>query len=454
MEADRARRVARRPFAAVAVRNVSCRRAGTVPSAPAMHDAGAAGARGCRLPARPFRPGRQCIPKETTMDLKQRADMLLSGAVASGAVPGVIAMATDREGTIYEGAFGERVLGQGAAMTTDTVVWIASMTKAITSVAAVQQVERGKLDLDAPASAVVPAIAEVGVLAGFDAAGKPQLRAPKRPVTLRHLLTHTGGFSYEFWNTDMQKAQAALGIPSVVECKNKALTLPLVADPGERWEYGVNIDWAGKMVEAVSGKKLGAYLKENLFDPLGMTSTAFRITPEMRSRLAGCHLRGPDGKLAPFDFEIPQEPEFEMGGGGLYGTVGDYLKFVRMILNGGQLGGERVLRPETVVSLGLNHMGTNRVRMLEAAVPLTNDAEFFPGVPKSWSLAFQINQAPVHTGRPAGGLMWAGLANSFYWIDPATGVAGVYATQIFPFADAQSLPLYYAFETAVYDSRR
>ena len=388
------------------------------------------------------------------MDLKQRADMLLGGATASGAVPGVIAMATNREGTIYEGAFGERVLGGGQAMTTDTVVWIASMTKALTSVAAVQLVERGKLDLDAPAAKVVPAIAEVQVLAGFDSAGKPQLRAPKRPITLRHLLTHSAGFSYEIWNTDMQKVQAAFGIPSVTECKNKALTLPLVADPGERWEYGLNIDWAGKMIEAVSGKKLGQHLKENLFDPLRMTSTAFKITPEMRSRLAGTHLRGADGKLAPFPFEIPQEPEFEMGGGGLYGTTGDYLRFVRMILNNGQLDGERVLKPESVAALGVNQMGNCRVGLLKAAIPLTNDAEFFPGVQKSWSLAFQINQEPVFTGRPAGGLMWAGLANSYYWIDPATGVGGVYATQIFPFADVQSVPLYYAFETAVYDSLR
>jgi CubicO group peptidase (beta-lactamase class C family) len=388
------------------------------------------------------------------MNLKQRADMLLGGAAASGAVPGVIAMATNREGTIYEGAFGERVLGGGQAMTTDTVVWIASMTKAITSVAAVQLVERGKLDLDAPASSVVPAIAEIQVLAGFDAAGKPKLREPKRPITLRHLLTHSAGFSYEIWNTDMQKVQAAFGIPSVTECKNKALTLPLVADPGERWEYGLNIDWAGKMVEAVSGRKLGQHLKENILEPLGMTSTTFRISPEMRGRLAGTHLRGPDGKLAPFPFEIPQEPEFEMGGGGLYGTMGDYLRFVRMVLNGGQLDGERVLRPETVASLSLNHMGNCRVGLLKAAIPLTNDAEFFPGVQKSWSLAFQINNEPVFTGRPAGGLMWAGLANSFYWIDPATGVGGVYATQIFPFADVQSVPLYYAFETAVYDSLR
>ncbi len=388
------------------------------------------------------------------MDLKHRADSLFRGAVASGAVPGVVAMATSREGTLYEGAFGERSLGGGAAMSTDTVGWIASMTKAITSVAALQLVERGQLELDAPASSVVPALAEVQVLTGFDAAGRPQLRAPKRAITLRHLLTHSAGFSYEIWNTDIQKVQAAFDIPGITECKNKALTTPLLFDPGEGWEYGINIDWAGKMIEAASGQKLGRYLQDHLLGPLGMTSTAFRISPDMRRRLAGVHLRGADGKLAPFEFEIPQEPEFEMGGGGLYGTMGDYLKFVRMILNGGQLGGERVLKPETVASLSLNHMGSNRVYNLKAAIALTNDAEFFPGVAKSWSLAFQINHERVFTGRPAGALMWAGLANSYYWIDPASGVGGVYMTQIFPFADSESLPLYYAFETAVYDSLR
>jgi methyl acetate hydrolase len=207
------------------------------------------------------------------------------------------------------------------------------------------------------------------------------------------------------------------------------------------------------MVETVSGLTLGQYLKQNLFDPLGMSSTAFKITPDMRSRLAGVHLRGAEGKLDVFPFEIPQEPEFEMGGRGLYGTMGDYLKFVRAILNGGQLGGERVLKPETVQSLRLNHMGENRVSLLKAAIPLTNDAEFFPGLEKSWSLAFQINDAPAPTGRPAGGLMWAGLANSFYWIDFASGVCGVFLTQIFPFADKEAVPLYYGFETAVYDSQ-
>ena len=386
------------------------------------------------------------------MNMKTHLDSVLSRGVDSGDVPGVVATVANRDGVLYESAFGEKALGSGNAMTPDTVGWIASMTKAITSVAALQCVERGLLHLDAPAKNVCPELGKVGVLTGFDANGQPTTRPPKRDITLRQLLTHSAGFSYEIWNTDMQKVQAALEIPSVTECKEKALTLPLLFDPGEAWEYGINIDWAGKMIEKVSGQTLGQYLKQNILDPLGMHSTAFFINDDMRKRLASTHLRGPDGNLSVFPFEIPQQPEFEMGGGGLYGTAVDYLKFLRMVLNGGQLGGARILTPEGTHSLGINHMGDCRVYNLKAAIPLTNDAEFFPSIPKSWSLAFQINHQETPTGRPAGGMMWAGLANSFYWVDQTNGIAGVYMTQIFPFADSKSLPLYYDFEKAVYDT--
>ncbi len=387
-----------------------------------------------------------------TSSRKSKIDAALKRATDAGDVPGVVAMATDRSATIYEGAFGSRVLGQPAPMTLETVVWIASMTKALTSTAAMQLVEQGKLALDEPAAKVVPAISAAQVLEGFDASGQPRTRAPKRPITLRHLLTHTGGFGYEIWSEDIARYQTAKGIPGIITCQNAALTTPLLFDPGDRWFYGIGIDWAGKMVEAASGQKLGDYLSKNLFGPLGMTSTAFRITPDMRARLAKIHQRGDDDKLTPqMDLEIPQEPEFQMGGGGLYSTAGDYLKFVRMILNRGKAGTTQVLKPETVDLMSRNAMGDNRVCLLKtAAPPLSNDAEFFPGVPKSWGLSFQINEAKAPTGRPAGGLMWAGLANSFFWIDHTTGIGGVYLTQVLPFADKKSLPLYYEFERAFY----
>jgi CubicO group peptidase (beta-lactamase class C family) len=270
---------------------------------------------------------------------------------------------------------------------------------------------------------------------------------------LRHLLTHTAGFSYELWNADIVRYQQVKGIPGIGTCQNLALRTPLVADPGERWEYGIGIDWTGKMVEAVSGKKLGVYLQENLFGPLGMKSTAFRITPAMRERIAKVHQRGNDGKFTPTDFAMPEEPEFEMGGGGLYSTAGDYLMFVRMILNRGKANGNQVLKPETVDLMSRNAMGDLKVVMLKTVMPdLTNDAEFFPGMPKNWGLSFMINEQAAPTGRSVGSLAWAGLANTYFWIDPSKSIGGVYLTQILPFADTKSLSLFYAFEKAVYQS--
>jgi len=396
--------------------------------------------------------GRHAHAQPAAPTHSSKIDAMLQRAVDAGDVPGVVAMATDRNSVIYEGAFGKRVLGQPAPMTPDTVAWIASMTKALTATAAMQLVEQGKLDLDAPAAKIVPDISSIEVLDGFDASGQPRTRPPKRPITLRHLLTHTAGFGYDLWSDDLGKYQTVKGIPGIITCQNAALRTPLLHDPGERWFYGINIDWAGKMVEATSGKKLGSYLHENLFAPLGMTSTAFKITPSMRERLAKVHQRGENDAFTPqMDLEIPQDPEFEMGGGGLYGTAGDYLRFVRLILNRGKADGKPVLKPETVELMTRNNMGDARVTLLKTAAPaLSNDAEFFPGMPKTWGLSFQINTEKAPTGRPAGGLMWAGLANTYFWIDPVTGIGGVYLSQVLPFADKKSLPLYYAFETALY----
>lgn len=385
--------------------------------------------------------------------MKAQADKVLKEAVDKGDVPGVTAAATDVKGTTYEAGFGKRVLGQPADMTPDTVVWIASMTKAVTGAAAMQLVEQGKLGLDKPAKEVIPQLGDVEVLEGFDPAGKPRMRKARRDITLRHLLTHTAGFGYDIWSPEIGKYMEAAGVPGIISCENKALTTPLLFDPGERWFYGINIDWAGKMVEAASGKRLGQYMHDHLFGPLGMDNTAFRISDGMRQRLAKIHHRGADGTLTPdTGLELTQEPEFEMGGGGLYSTVGDYLKFVRMILNQGRSdNGEAVLKPETVALMSKNAMGDSRVTLLKtAAPPFSNDAEFFPGMDKRWGLSFMINNEEAPTGRSAGALAWAGLANTYYWIDQKKGVGGVYATQILPFADVKSLPLFYAFEGTVY----
>ena len=393
------------------------------------------------------------VPSAGRDMLATRIDALLKQATDAGDVPGVVAMATAGDATIYEGAFGTRRLGAARPMTLDTVVWIASMTKPITSTAAMQLVEQGRLQLDEPAARWAPGLAEAQVLEGFDAKGAPILRPPKRPITLRHLLTHTSGYGYGMWSPLLARYMELTGIPGTASCENAALRLPLLFDPGERWNYGINTEWVGKAIEGASGMSLGEYLRKKLFDPLRMESTGFRITPAMRKRMSRMHERDATGLLTAGDFEVPQEPEFEMGGGGLYSTAPDYLAFMRMILNRGIGNGNRVLNPQTVELMSRNHMGDLRVVPMVTTNPSrSNDAEFFPGVPKGWGLGFMVNHGTAPTGRCAGSLAWAGLSNCYFWIDPAAGIAGVYMTQVLPFADVKALPLFLDFETAVYQS--
>lgn len=381
----------------------------------------------------------------------QEVDRVLRDAIDRGDVPGVVAMATTREGPVYGGAFGKRALPDGPAMTADTVFWIASMTKAITSTAAMQLVEQRKLMLDEPIAPVLPELAAPQVLEGFDAAGEPWLRPALCPITLRHLITHTAGFVYPIWNADIGRYIDKTGTPDVRTCENRALALPLVFDPGEKWDYGINIDWVGKAVERASGQRLGGYFAQHLFAPLGMKDTAFRLTSEHRSRLAVMHARSENGSLAPIPFEMPQEPEFEMGGGGLYSTAADYLAFAQLFLNDGAANGRQVLKPETVRLMAENAIGDLNVQRLRTAMPASsNDAEFFPGMVKKWGLGFMISTEAVPSGRSAGSLAWAGLGNTYFWIDRTRGIGGVILMQLLPFADANALALFDHFEKAVY----
>ena len=380
-------------------------------------------------------------------------DTILSDAVRSKKMPGIVAAAATGAGVLYEGAFGVRQFGAEAPMTRDTVVWIASMTKAITATAAMQLVEKGKLALEAPVDAVVPQLAAARVLEGFDAGGQPRLRAPRRPITLRHLLTHTAGFGYEIWVPEIARYQTATSTPGITTCTNAALTTPLMFDPGEQWQYGINIDWVGKMVEASAGLPLDRYLEQNVLGPLGMKDTSFKLSPAQRTRLASVHQRDEQGALAPIEFALPENPEFLMGGGGLYGTAGDYLRFTRMIMQGGALDGAQVLRRETVDLMSQNHIGPLEIGVMKTAMPgLSRDVELFPGMSKKWGLSFLINTQPLPSGRAAGSLAWAGLANTYFWIDRPRQVCGVFLSQVLPFFDATAIDLFGKFETEIYRS--
>jgi methyl acetate hydrolase len=385
--------------------------------------------------------------------MEKAVDAVLAAGVASGAVPGVVAIVVDRDGVRYHGAAGERSIGTGAAMTPDTVGAIFSMTKAVTGAAAMQLVEQGKIDLDAPMSTVCPEAANPVVLEGFDSDGKPKTRPALSEPTLRQLLTHTSGYVYDIWNASMGQWYASTDTPTLFSLQRQALLAPLAFDPGTKWEYGIGIDWAGLMVEAASGMTLGAYLAKNLTGPLGMHDTGFAHSESMLSRASAIHARLPDGNLMAIDLPAPESPEFEMGGGGLQSTMSDYGRFMRMILNDGELDGVRVLKADTVNTMCTNQMANLRVTELKTAAPqFSNDAEMFPGEEKSWGLTFQIHEQAGNTGRPKGTLSWAGLANSYYWIDRTNGIAGAYLSQILPFADEKSIGLNYDFERAVYAS--
>jgi methyl acetate hydrolase len=386
-------------------------------------------------------------------NLKTHCDSILDNlSTGEPRVPGVVAMATDRTGTIYSGQAGERRIG-GDPMTEDTVFAIFSTTKAIAGTTALQCVEEGLLDLDAPAKEYAPAIGNLQVIEGFDTDGSPRLRAPKSDVTTRQLLLHTGGFGYDFFNETYKRLAETHGQPSVVTGSRACIETPMLFDPGEKWEYGTNMDWAGQVVEGVRGKRLGEVMRKRVFDPLGMEDIAFTRTDAMKARTATIHARGEDGSLTPMDdFALPDDPEVHMGGHGLYATVPEYMKFIRMWLNDGDGPNGRVLKRETVewaVKGAL--VPPQKVTMLPGVIPsLSNDAEFFPGQSKDWSYTFMVNSEDAPTGRPAGSIGWAGLANSYYWIDRKNGIGGYWATQILPFADAASFTGYMDFESAVY----
>ncbi|KFI28421.1 1,4-butanediol diacrylate esterase [Haematobacter massiliensis] len=380
-------------------------------------------------------------------------DILHQTVSATPGVPGVVAMVSDRNGNLYEGAAGVRRLDRPDPMTTDSVFALFSTTKAITSTAALQLVEEGRLDLDAPAARYAPEIGKLQVIDGFESDGEPRLRAPKRAITAKDLLLHRAGFGYDFFNETYRRLAEEQGQPSVITASKAALMTPLLFDPGEKWEYGSNIDWLGQVIEGVTGERLGEVFRKRIFEPLGMTETSFDLTDPLRQRLAGMHQRAPDGTLEAIDFELPADPEVHMGGHGLYGTVGDYMRFIRMWLNDGRGEHGQVLRPETVAMAEKNHLGDLKVTMLPGVIStLSNDAEFFPGQSKSWAYGFMVNDEQAPTGRPAGALGWAGLANLFYWIDRRNGLGGFWATQILPFGDPASFGGYIAFESRVYQA--
>ena len=368
----------------------------------------------------------------------------LQAAVSANAIPGVVAMAATASSAIYEGAIGSRGVGADTPMSGDTIFRIASMVKLLTSVAAMQLVERGKLRLDETAGNIDPMLAAPRILTGFDDKGAPQLREARQHLTLRNLLTHTSGFSYPLWDTKV------LRYVQFMRGKKDFPRMPLMFEPGEKWAYGGSIDRVSRMVEIASGQGIDRYFRDNITGPLGMNDTGFIITEKQRARQARLHRRGTDGKLVLQPFEKLETPTVFSGGGGIYSTAQDYLRLLRALLNGGSLDGAKILKAETVSLMAQNQIGNLEAGIMKTTNPaLSNDVDFFPGTRLRWGLGHMINADPVPDGRRAGSLTWAGLYNTYYWIDPTTRVAGVIMMQILPFADRPALRVYREFERGI-----
>ncbi len=369
---------------------------------------------------------------------------ILTDAVTTGDVAGVAAAVIGPSNTVFEGSAGTTILSAGQPVGPDTMFWIASMTKPLTSVAAMQLVEQGKLELDAPISNLLPELKHRQILENGT------LRAAKKQVTLRHLLTHTSGFSYGFTSTEYAAYIAAQPNPPPFGTR-ASLDMPLLFEPGERWEYGLSTDWVGLAVEAASGEKLDEYFQNHICAPLGMVDTVFVPRPEQYPRLSAVHRRQADGSLKPQPPASLFAQEIFSGGGGLFSTIADYQKFLKVFLNQGN----GIISPESIAEMCRNQIGHLRAGYLPSADPtLATAIDANPGQDNKWGLGFLIYPETGPFGRSAGSLSWSGMANTYFWIDPALNLAAVILMQILPSGDIGALKTFTRFEKTVYAASR
>lgn len=381
--------------------------------------------------------------------MTEKIDEMLQAAVARGDVPGVVALAAGDDGVLYEGAAGRRAADAGDPITPDTMLRIASMTKMVTTTAALQLSERGALELDAPVETYRPEFASLQVLEGFDG-GTPVLRPPRTRATVRQLITHTAGLGYWFWNREIDRYEQVTGTPNIMPGSDAVFTSPLLADPGTRFEYGISIDWLGRVAEAVSGQPLDVYFRDNITGPLGMTNTTAKMTDAQRANSAPVHIRGEDGSWTVTGIDWAQRPDYWAGGTFLYSTPRDYLAFQRMLLGGGKLGDVRALDQATVKEAFTNQIGELDfpATIVTAHPELSADVNLGPGL--KWGLGLLLNQAQQPGMRAAGSGAWAGMFNTHFWVDPASRVTGSIFSQTLPFGEPAAFQLYADFEQALY----
>lgn len=383
----------------------------------------------------------------------ERYEQEAKAAIDAGWVPGAVAIVGNGDRVLHKSAIGPSHRPDGRPHSLADVFMIASMTKAITSVAAAQLLEQGRFTLDQPAEEILPEIAKHQVITGFDADNKPILRPARRKATMRQLFTHTSGHSSDVWNVNTQTYAKVMSLPSIPSCRLPAFDLPLAFDPGEGWEYGVATDFLGKIIEKLSGMRLEEYFKKNIFERVGMEWTSFVMGPPQLAQEVPVRGKTDRGQIKALDFQISQTPELYMGGAGLYGTAGDYFKFLQMLLNRGSAQNGRVLKPETIATMFQNHIGDIRLPAMKTVIPPVSADLILDDPPGSkWSLCAHTNLRDMPGRRKAGSQFWGGLASSYYWIDPTSNLAGLIFMSYFPFADRDGLDLFETLERDAYST--
>jgi methyl acetate hydrolase len=366
----------------------------------------------------------------------------LREAVGRGDLPGAVVAVVSKEGLIFNEAFGKLNVAGNVPMPKDAIFNIASMTKAVTSVAIMMLADEGKLKIDDDVSKYLPKYKNPLVIAKFNPVDATfETRPAKRPITIRHLLTHTSGIGYGFSSPTVSAIQR--------RTMQNETDMPLLFDPGEGWAYGASTRVLGEVVEKITGQRIDAFMESRILKPLGMGDTFYAVPKDKHSRVVTTHTRA-DGKLA--ERAVPASlPANVAGDGGLYSTAADYGLFVRMLLNDGQLGSARVLKPATVRTMFTNHTGSVAVETQQASGPLSRSFPLGAGEDK-WGLGFQL--AMPKTAKPnsrsRGSGTWAGIFNTHFWVDRGKGVGVIAMMQLLPFYDEQAMAVLAGIEERVY----
>ena len=383
-----------------------------------------------------------------------KAAAVLDQTIADGRLNFAVAAVGNAGGQIWSHAAGYQDAEKTNVASPDNIIQIASMTKLVTTIAALKLMEQGKLNLDVPISAYVPELNDLQVLKGFGTDETPIFETAKRAPTARELMTHTAGYVYEIWNANALKG-AQLGVTPSLLGEGNYLEAPLAFQPGTAWEYGINTDWLGVLVERLSGQRLANYFDDNIFMPLIMTDTFYELPADKLDRSVTMMARAAEGLVKLPGFQpIPRKrgsmPHYS-GGGGLSSTVKDYGRVLQMLLNGGSLDGKTLLKAETVDTMFQNNIGNIQPLALSSVMPiLSNTADMSFGNKVAFGLGLLLHTDGIDGGRKANAGSWAGLFNSYYWVDREAGIYGIFGTQVLPFYDGVAIETLLEFEQAVY----